>query len=266
MKLNGKAEEVGNRLIESFKSGTAPKAISQIFIDFHGERHCSSWSWTNRLITYLHGYTDARTYKGWEVEGRQVRKGESAFYIFEPLSKKFENTDGSEYTRVFGFRGGPRFGIEQTDGPPIPESTEEASFLSSLPFMELAEKHGLGVVTFNGGDSGRLGYYSKDNIGLGTRNLSTWAHELVHWADDQLGNLKEKGQHWASETVAELGGCILLHMTGYHEEADDGGAWEYVKTYAERNELDPVDACIRMLNRTCDAVDRILEEVNKEGE
>jgi hypothetical protein len=42
-----------------------------------------------------------------------------------------------------------------------------------------------------------------------------------------LGNLKEKGQHWRSETVAELGGAILLECLGYSSESDRGGCFDY---------------------------------------
>jgi hypothetical protein len=86
---------------------------------------------------------------------------------------------------------------------------------------------------------------------------------LVHAADHRLGNLKEKGQHWASETVAELGGCILLHLIGQPDAANSGGAWEYIQKCATANELDPLPACVKMLDRTCQAVSLILDTAMK---
>jgi hypothetical protein len=79
----------------------------------------------------------------------------------------------------------------------------------------------LNVDAFDGREGGPLGKYG--------RQLSTWAHELIHAADDRLGNLKESGQHWRSETVAELGGAILLEVLGLERDADRGGCFQYVE-------------------------------------
>ena len=82
---------------------------------------------------------------------------------------------------------------------------------------------------------------------------------MIHAADDRLGNLTERGQHWRSETVAELGGAILLECLGMPYDADLGGCWDYVSAYASRSKIEPVAACQRVLKRTCDAVALILD-------
>ena len=79
-------------------------------------------------------------------------------------------------------------------------------------------------------------------------------------ADHRLGTLKERGQHWRSETVAELGGAILLSCMGFEKDIDPGGCWEYVNAYATDAKLEPITACQRVLKRTCDAVALILTE------
>ncbi len=102
-------------------------------------------------------------------------------------------------------------------------------------------------------------YRLGQSIVLGVENLSTWAHEMIHAADDRLGNLKERGQHWRSETVAELGGATLLSVLGDDTEADLGGCREYVAHYAREAGIEPITACQRVLKRTCDAVALILD-------
>ena len=82
---------------------------------------------------------------------------------------------------------------------------------------------------------------------------------MIHAADDRLGTLTERGQHWRSEVVAELGGAILLECLGHESDADRGGCWHYVSRYARDAEIEPVSACQRVLKRTCDAVALILE-------
>jgi hypothetical protein len=81
----------------------------------------------------------------------------------------------------------------------------------------------------------------------------------MHAADDRLGQLVERGQHWRSETVAELGGAILLEVLGKPVEADRGGCWQYVAAYAKEAGIEALTACQRCLKRTCDAVALILD-------
>ncbi len=107
------------------------------------------------------------------------------------------------------------FGYAQTDGEPLPERVESDRLIEALPLVDVAQSWGLSVGTYNGRPGGALGKYRwKHAIALGVENLATWAHELSHAADDRLGNLTERGQHWRSETVAELGGAILLSCLG----------------------------------------------------
>jgi hypothetical protein len=269
MRFYGKAEETGQLLLQAFERGQVPAALAPIFIKHNLDRHCARWSWLNQLMVALHGFSDARSYRGWLEVGRQVKKGAKAFYILEPIRVTRANEEtGEEYSILVGFKSGARFGIEQTDGDPLPDGSEQKQFVDSLPLLAVAQAWGIRVATYNGQSIGAKGVYQqyvsgREVIALGVENLSTWCHELVHAADHRTGNLKEKGQHWASETVAELGGCILLHMLGKPEEADSGGCWQYIQRYAEVNELDPLTACIKMLDRTCQAVSLILDTAMK---
>lgn len=137
-------------------------------------------------------------------------------------------------------------------------------WINTLPLVDVARFWGLNVDAFNGMEVKALGKFFKDGaIGLGVKNLSTWAHELLHAADNRLGNLTEKGQHWRSEIVAELGGAILLECLGFNSESDRGGCFEYISNYAQDADLQPIQACMNVLKRTCDAVDHILTEAEK---
>jgi hypothetical protein len=134
------------------------------------------------------------------------------------------------------------------------------AWLESLPLVEVAREWGLAVDAYNGRAGSALGKYRvRQGIALGVENLATWSHEMCHAADDRLGNLKERGQHWRSETVAELGGAVLLEILGHGAESDRGGCWEYLKAYADDTGIEPITACQRVLKRTCDAVALILD-------
>jgi len=272
MKYYGKAEETGQTILQAFKEGKVPMALAPIFLTGNQERYCACWSWLNQLLVALHGYSDARSYKGWQEVNRQVRKGEKAFCIFEPVRTTIrDEASGEERTIVIGYKSGARFGIEQTDGDPLPGDENSQRFVDSLPLLEVATNWGIRVNTYNGREGAAHGYFrtvgeQAEAIALGVANLSTWAHELVHAADHRLGNLTEKGQHWRSETVAELGGCILLHMLGRPTEADSGGAWAYVQRYAQNADIDPLAACVEVLNRTCQAVSLIMQSATEPAE
>lgn len=60
-----------------------------------------------------------KTYQGWRKLGRQVRKGEQALWILEPLKYKAEDSNGDEYMALAGFKMAPRFDISQTMGEPV---------------------------------------------------------------------------------------------------------------------------------------------------
>ena len=178
-------------------------------------------------------------------------------------AKDKETGEEKTETYIYGFTSAPVFGLNQTEGDPLPPPDPEVSaWMESLPLLDVAHSWELTVDAYNGGQ-GPLGRYSPGaGIALGVENLSTWAHELCHAADDRLGNLQERGQHWRSETVAELGGAVLLEALGHDTDSDRGGCWEYVSAYAKDAKIIPIAACQRVLNRTCDAVAPILDTAN----
>ncbi|MFO0898984.1 MAG: ArdC family protein [Pirellulales bacterium] len=264
-KFHGRAQEAAERILLAFERGNLPKALAPVFIKRKDETPCRHWSWSNQLLTALSGFSDARGFRQWQAVGRCVKKGEKGFAIMVPMVGKRETTDAEtgekgEAKFVRGFTHTIVFGFEQTEGAELPGAAESRAFLDALPLVDVARSWGLSVETYNGKDGRAHGYYRHGSaIALGVENLSTWAHELMHAADDRLGQLKEQGQHWRSETVAELGGAIVLEMLGMADDADRGGCWSYVKAYADAAGIEPITACQRCLKRTCDAVALILD-------
>lgn len=261
MKLLNKAEEAAADILKAFEDPNAlPKPLANVFVHRKDGAPCREWSWRNQLIVALRGHREARGFRQWEEVGRRVKKGERAFRILSPLAKKeVDEVTGEERVAVHGFRGTPVFGLEQTDGEPIPETVNGADdWLRALPLREVAESWGLSVGAYDGRGAGWLGAYrSGSGIALGVKNLSTWCHELVHAADDRNGTTtKNKVKR---EVVAELGGAVLLKLLGHDHEADLGGCWRYVQQYAGDEMVDVLSACGKVLDRTCQAVALILD-------
>lgn len=266
MKFYGKAETAANVILDAFRTGDLPKALSPIFIRRRDNVPCRAWSWGNQLLAALAGHADARGFRQWQEVGRSVKKGEKAFAILVPCTHTIKQADsetGDEKKRtlLYGFKSAAVFGLSQTEGAPLPgPDPEVTAWLESLPLRDVAESWGLSVDAFNGAGARYLGQYRhRQSIALGVKNLSTWAHELCHAADDRnVGGLRG-GQHLAQEVVAELGGAVLLEIIGEAVESDRGGCWNYVRQYSEREGVEPISVCQQLLARTCNAVALILD-------
>lgn len=272
MKYTGDVQGTLDRILNSFESGNIPSQMAQVFVVGAAERHCATYSFMNRFIVMLHGYTDAMGYGQWKKIGRHVKLGEKGFAILAPImAKRTENvinpaTGIVEQKKIgfcIGFKAVKVFGLEQTEGKPIENAAEVQEFLNELPLRNVAEKWGLQVHAYNGNENGALGVYSFGNsIGLGTQNLSTWAHELAHAADDKLGTL-QGDKRWLSEVAAELSGAVLLEAIGKPDASDRGGCWEYISHYAKTAKIEPIDACRMVIGRVGKIVELILETANE---
>jgi|TARA_R110000824_G_scaffold350206_2_gene537138 antirestriction protein ArdC len=266
MKFTGKATEIAEKLIDLFKNGDPGQAISNMFLKGSG-LHCDKYSWNNRLLVFMAGYSDAMGFKQWKAKGRTVKKGEKALYILAPLSCTGEKTVKGvkeKYQFIRGFRGVPTFGYEQTEGEELSFNSQDNEHLSGLPLLEVAQSWGISVGSYAGKENGAAGYFTPDSMAimLGVKNISTWLHELVHAAESKLGFLTTenyKEQKLECEIVAELGGCVLAHTLGLHTEADNGGCWNYIKSWSKQYNKDAGEAAYKLINRTCQAVDYILK-------
>lgn len=273
MNYYGDVKGTLERIVKSFEDGDIPQKMAQVFVQGAANKHCASYSLMNRIIVMLHGYTDAMGYGQWKKIGRHVKKGEKGFAILAPVLKKItENVTNDagvveKKTRQIcvGFKAVKVFGLEQTEGKPVEHAEDVQEFMNDLPLRQVAEKWGIQVHAYNGQEQGAFGVYVPGTaIGLGTKNLSTWAHELAHAADDKLGNLKQD-KRWLSEVSAELAGAALLEAIGKPDESDRGGCWEYIKGYAESANVEPIDACRMVIGRVGKIVELILDTAN-EGE
>lgn len=270
MHLLNKAGEAAADILKAFENpNDLPKPLANVFVRRNDGAPCRQWSWRNQLIVAIRGHREARGFRQWETAGRRVKKGEKAFRILAPLAKKLrEHGTDEERVAVFGFRGTPVFGFDQTEGDPLAEAEGETDdWLKALPLRGVAEAWGLTVEGYDGGKARYLGAYRHGSgIALGVKNLSTWCHELVHAADDRNGTMTKNKVK--KEIVAELGGAVLLTLLGYDHEADLGGCWEYVRCYAGDEKIEVLSACGKVLDRTCGAVALILDtaEALRSGE
>ncbi len=266
MKTTDTAAAASAKLLNLFENPEQlPAALAKVYLRPAAQgAPCEHWSFGNRLLLALADTCDARGFKQWQEAGRQVRKGAKAIHILAPSTKKITEDDGTEKTIVMGFRGVPVFRVEDTEGPALVEPLAP-SFIDSLPLIEVARAWGITVNILPGGSYYGIYCPGQNRIGLAVENLSTWAHELIHAADDRAGNLTERGQHWRSETVATFGSAVLLTLIGEGEHADLGGAYRYIEAYAQGAKLTPVQAALKTLDRMNVAISLILETAAAQG-
>lgn len=252
------AKTVLTGLVGRMASGDLPAAIAKSYIQA-GDVPSSKWSRCNRILVALSGTADARGYRQWESVGRHVRRGARAAYILAPLLVPRKDEDGRKTDEkiMVGFRAVPVFRYEDTEGEPL-KSYEPREL---PPLFGLAEYNGIDVRYANtsGGEYGSMDVDS-GHMTLSTESPDTYLHELVHWYDLRDRDDRVNGQDEIQETVAQLGACALAAMYGI-----DVSGWtaKYIARYAGCSEKDSDRIgrqCLRVIDRTCDAIERMLED------
>tara|TARA_R110000824_G_C15079416_1_gene664247 strand:+ start:180 stop:986 length:807 start_codon:yes stop_codon:yes gene_type:complete len=259
MKYYGKSEQVLEHLLEAFKSGNVADAVAHTVIQgAGGDRPIDNWSFSNQLFAAIAGTQDARGFNQWKKVGRHVKKGAKAIYILVPRVSKKETEDEDEIVESFlyGFGTAPVFRVEDTDGDALPEA-DELEPVESPPLIEVAEAWGINVtyVPFAGAEYGSINV-DRTKIRLATHDESTFFHELAHAADGDIQGELRGGQHPDQEIVAELSAAVLGRLLGVET---DGRSYRYIEAYASRQGKDPHSACLGVLYRVREVLQRILK-------
>jgi hypothetical protein len=234
MKIQGKAADQIEKLVEQFRTGDVSKSVAKVLIK-SPNIPSSNWSTLNRWISFVQtGDIDCRGFRQWEKAERKVTAGEKAAYILRPITIKKEdikeNGEKEEKFILIGFGSIPVFGYSQTSGKPV----KYDNIPNELPnLMNVAKEFNIEVKY--GVASDCYGAYnpSKNSILLCTPEEQTFYHELSHAAHHRIiGNLKN-GQHPSQEIVAEFCACVLARLFG-KKSALEGNTYEYIEAYAKQ--------------------------------
>jgi len=240
-------EEILKAILECFASGKIHDAIAYSMFPA-ADLPSSKWSFLNRINIYLAGTIDARGFSQWKLAKRYVKKGAKAIYILVPRMIKrkidYDQSDEQEEEILKGFMARPVFRVEDTDGEPL---TYENIKLPDLPLMDKARKWGISIKTFPG-NIRCYGYFSQDRkeIALATEEDAVFFHEMAHAAHQKLAADFKKTASWKKEIVAELAAAALCRMVGKTSK-HLGNNYQYIKHYAEKENLSPVKACLEVI-------------------
>src|SRR5947209_9545251 len=161
-----------------------PGTISAAYSAFH------NYSFGNMLLAYFQckgrdiALGPIATFKGWQAKDRQVRKGEKAIVLCQPIpfeKKEKDEKSGDETTRrgVFFKYAARWFVLAQTDG-------EDASVLQALPEWDANRAMAaldIVQVPFSMVDGNTQGYATGRTLAINPVAVNpqkTSAHELAH--------------------------------------------------------------------------------------
>jgi antirestriction protein ArdC len=163
------------------------------------------YSFQNQVLIWQQrpGTRLAATFQTWKEHGRFVRKGEKGVCVLAPVVKKVTDDadDETEERRLVGFRLVTVFGVDQTEGDPLPEIhlpdiTADEAFDGSVETLKQIALSidgnpvsGIELRTREEGDPGSaLGWYSPKTKHIvvvtggqsRAQQFSTLCHEVAH--------------------------------------------------------------------------------------
>ena len=261
MRLTGRAQEALDKILKSFETGQVPEAIAVSMLP-RFDVPSNRWSLNNRLLMYFAGTADARGIRQWREVGRWLKKGSKAAYILVPMHirKAAEDAEMGAETKqqiLVGFRCCPVFAVEDTEGAPVAHA--DLAPPQPPPLHQVARAWGLDV-TYLPGNGACDGYYSpsRQQIGLCTHHEQVFFHELAHAAHHRVKGALSGGADWREEVVAELAAATLGHL--YGRRPDDGGAYRYIRQYAEQAGRDAYRACLSVVADVGRCLELILDQ------
>ena len=267
MRLTDKAQETLSRILEAFETGTVPEALATVMLPAF-DVPSSSWSLNNRLLMFLADTADARGIRQWRDSGRYPKKGSKAFCILIPkhVRKKEQADDGTDVVKqlLIGFGCCPVFRMEDTDGEPLPEQPDLEP-PQAPPLADVAQRWNI-AIDYLPGNGNYYGFYQqgRNRIGLSTHDAQVFFHELAHAAHHRVLGALKGGQRWDQEIVAELTAATLAHL--YGETPNDGGAYRYIRDYAEKAGYDVHRACMTVIADVGRCLEMILSEAERTAE
>lgn len=255
--MNTKVKQVLQVIVDTFKSGELPSIVAYARYPIPNTPS-STWSYTNRILMLLGGTGDARGFRQWKEVNRWVKKRARAIYIVVPcFKKKVDEETGDENNILQYFKCMPVFRVEDTEGEQLEYELLE---LPDLPLLERAEEWGVSVKAVPG-DYRFHGYYtsSKKEICLASPEEAVFFHELAHAGHDKVKGSMKPGQYPLQEIVAELSAQALCRLVGKTMVDTTGNSYWYIESYAEKVNMNPYTACLKVMGDTEKVLNLILK-------
>jgi antirestriction protein ArdC len=245
---------------------TEPGIISSCYENFH------NYSFGNQLLAYDQltarnlNLSPIAPYKKWQDLGRQVKKGEKALELLQPVPVKEKDESGKETGKVFTFFKPARkwFSYDQTE--PIPGAEEYKPEVKIAEWdAELALNNLLIVEEEYSLADGNCQGYAREGF-IAVNPVAEYPHKtrfheiahnvLGHTAEGRLQD-DEKTAKNIKEVEAESTAYILCQLLGLPGAEESKG---YVQHWLQSDEITDKSA-----QKIFAAVDKILKAGQKEA-
>ena len=259
--MNDRVRQALSVIVEKFKSGEIPEAVAMATFPAVNVPS-GKWSFLNLTLMFLSGTGDARGFRQGQEVKRKVKKGAKAIYILVPCFRKEINEETGEEKNVLRyFKATPVFTVEDTEGEKLDYELLE---VPELPLMERARDWGLSVKAMPG-NCRYYGYYSsqRKEIALTSPEEKVFFHELAHAGHERLKGKIIGGQDPFQEIVAELCAQALCRLTGHEVDQSFGHSYRYIEGFAQKINLTPHAACLKVLCETEKVLNLILKGGNE---
>lgn len=192
-----------------------PEKLDAFGKQWSGGFHC--YSLYNTMLIWMQR-PDATLIAGkkkWEGLGRRINKGERMIWIWAPIIIKVEEDDGTEGTRMIGFKSVPVVAYEQTNGKELNFDNFGASkyvngIADHLDIEKINKQFGydLQITTLNAG-SFAMGSTNGKTIKVVAKTnkasmFATYIHEVAHAEMGHCQYNQKKGENRYPRHIKEI--------------------------------------------------------------
>lgn len=196
------------------KEGT----ISQCYRLFHNYSVCNQWLAYIQMASRGIELSPINSYGGWQKLNRQVRRGEKAIYLWQPLIIKVDDVDKNGKpckTEKLIFKFKPLwFALSQTDGDNTVDIDDVK--IDGFNFTPVYKKYDIELIPFEEINGNVQGYAITKDKKLAINPLAQHAemtilHEVAHIAlkHHEMTDMDRGMKEMEAETVAYIVGNIL---------------------------------------------------------
>jgi len=251
---------LAGKLSSFLKSAIETKAGMQSLTDHYRISGLYGYSFLNSLLIKIQGGTIAQSFNGWKKLDRCVNAGEkSHINIFVPLFKKEKQIDGTEESKLLGFKLAPVFSVEQTDGKPLQYDHNSSDELE-IPYSKIVkvakELSGVDVVEEFTGEA--RGYSNGVKLVVSSMSNETdKAKSLIHELSHHLNHTSKAANKVEISRAARE---VEAESTAYLVMAYLGMDFELSKNYVNNWQDGIAEARTDLIVRCSDKIIKALKK------
>jgi len=186
------------------------------------------YSLYNSILIHMQGGKLCQSFNKWKKLGRIVTKGQkSSVSVFIPMISKKTLADGTEESKLFGFKLGPVFDMSQTEGDALEYDHNSVDTVKDFPAIKSAMEELTGVAVIEEFTGSARGWSNGKEMAVSsmsndTDKTSTLIHEVAHHMLHTGPKQEGKVSREAAEIEAESVSYLVASYLGIDKELSTG--------------------------------------------